>query len=495
MAPERAAAVARSAQRKDGQGEDGPRGRFVSAERLLALQGAAGNSAVGALVQRTVGDGHDLRGNRFKGNVTLEAVYDGERTLQRGATGLPVTILQQALADAAFASTVNGQFGPRTRDAVRAFQTAKGMTGAAANGVLNAATMDLLDQHFLGHAPERAIATDPTRALTDGTRALSPAEQAALRAAVTTEQRAPGGALPTFHQTIASSPDPYEVRIRDALNADITAQHTRLVTSRPPRTPANLMGAAEIDRVAGRAKAVTDAVFGRYQTGPALAFGLNIRDQFDVRSAEIAASPAAADAAAAWRVDKLLQGEDDIKEIDRQHGAVQSRAAEAALIAPIRTAVIAARRAELLAIHRNWPASAGGGEINLQRYRGPTAAANRSILWRLFSTVIHEYVHTLEHPTHVAFREAQAAQRGGFVLREGMTDYFAKMVWDGLTFDAALRAHIEGTFHDAANPTAHPIPPPARYDEWINAERAVGIIGVRNAMAAFFLGRTDLIRM
>jgi hypothetical protein len=149
------------------------------------------------------------------------------------------------------------------------------------------------------------------------------------------------------------------------------------------------MGAAEIDRVAGSAKIVTDAVFGRYQTGPALAFGVNIMDQFDVRDTQIAASPAAADSAAEWRVDKLLSGGDDIKQIDREHGAVQSRAAEAGLIAPIRTAILGARRAELLDIHRNWPASAGGGQINLQRYWGASAAANRDILYDLFGTVIH----------------------------------------------------------------------------------------------------------
>jgi hypothetical protein len=100
-----------------------------------------------------------------------------------------------------------------------------------------------------------------------------------------------------------------------------------------------------------------------------------------------------------------------------------------------------------------------------------------------------------KHLTHVTFRQSLPEQRGGFVLREGMTDYFAKMVWDGLAFDATLCAQIEGAFHDLANPTAHPVPRPARYDEWRNSERAVGIIGIRNAMAAFFLGRTDLIRM
>jgi peptidoglycan hydrolase-like protein with peptidoglycan-binding domain len=452
------------------------------------------SSLLAPVVQRRIGDGHDLRGNRFAGNAALEATYDRERTIGMGHTGLHVTIVQQALADAGFTVAVTGRFTAPTRAAVRAFQTTKGLSGSHLTGAVDARTMDLLDRHFRGHAPERDIARDPGRALLDGTRALSAAERRALERAITTEQRAPGGRLPVFRRRVGGNPDPYEVRLRRTLDAGVTALHASLVTSRPARTPANLMTPAEIDRIAGLAKRVTDGVFGRYRVGPPLAYGVNIRDQFDVRDAEISVSAAGADAAAEWRVDKLLSGEDTVKALDREHGAVQSRAREARLVGPVRAAVIASRRAELLAIHRNWPASAGGGEINLQRYRGPTAAANRDILWDLFSTVIHEYVHTLEASAHVTHRRGLPEQRGGFVLREGMTDYFAKMVWDGLAFTPALRSLVEGAHHDRANPTAHTIPAPARYDEWVNAERAVGIIGVRNAMAAFFLGRDDLIR-
>lgn len=472
---------------------------------VLRLQQSIGNSAAAAYLsdqrrgtatlQRTIGDGHDLSNHRFALVARLEAIFDGESTLGMGDHGTPVRIIQQALIDAGYpiATGVSGAFDASTRGAVRAFQTALGLGAAHQTGRVGRVTMGLLDTRFASHAPDRANAMDTTRAPLDGTRTLTAAEKAAFRRAITTEQRAPGGALPTFHRIIGSTPTPYEDRIRAALNSSITALHTSLVTSRPARVAANLMQAPEINAIGNRAKAVTDLVFGRYKTGPALAFGLNIRDQFEVRDAEIAASAAAADAAAAWRVDKLLQGEDVIKDIDREHGAVQSRAAEAALVGPVRSSVIAARRAELLAIHRNWPASAGGGEINLQRYRGTTAASSRDNAWDLFSTVIHEYIHTLEHPNHEAFRSGLAEQRGGFVLREGATDYFAKVVWDGLTFDAALRSAVEGASHDPAHPTAHPIPQPARYDEWVNAERGVGIVGIRNLMAAFFRGRTDLI--
>ena len=74
-----------------------------------------------------------------------------------------------------------------------------------------------------------------------------------------------------------------------------------------------------------------------------------------------------------------------------------------------------------------------------------------------------------------------------------MTDYLAKMVWDNLEFDESLRAAVEGPFHDPSDPTGHPIPDPPRYPEAKNAGKAVGIVGIRNAMAAFFTGKTELI--
>jgi peptidoglycan hydrolase-like protein with peptidoglycan-binding domain len=497
---------------------DTPQGQRLLAHELThtVQQGAPSAARAASQLQRTIGDGHDLRSNRFKGNVQLEAAYDNESRIHIGANGLHVTIIQQALVDAGFplpVHGVSGQFMNETRNAVRAFQGSKGLTGPAVDGIVGQTTMTLLDQHFLGHAPERAIASDPARPVLEGTRGLTAPERAGVTAAITTEVRTPSGALPTFHRTIAGIPNPYEVRIRNRLNQAITSLHSSQVTSRPPRVAGNLMTSADVDRLAQRAKAVTDAVYGRYRAGPAMAFGLNIFDQFLERQAEISASTANADRAANWRVLKLLNGDEGIGDIDREHGAVQTRAAEWSLIAGVTgfpntppgvlnytthpphvtTGIVGTRRAELLDIHQNWPASAGGGQIFLQMYLGGTDAANRNIMYKTFGTIIHEYIHTLEHPNHVTYRRGLPEQRGGFVLREGMTDYLAKVVWDNLNFNAALRATIEDRFGDPLHPTGHPIPPPPRYSEWANAERAAGIVGIRNAMAAFFLGRTDLI--
>ena len=103
------------------------------------------------VVQRTIGDGHDLTAARFSGNATLEAVYDNERLLKKGDKGTAVRILQQALLDAGFELPrfgVDGDFGSETKAAVEAFQRASGLTGANIDGIVGPTTMGWLDQRF-----------------------------------------------------------------------------------------------------------------------------------------------------------------------------------------------------------------------------------------------------------------------------------------------------------------------------------------------------------
>lgn len=145
----------------------------------------------------------------------------------------------------------------------------------------------------------------------------------------------------------------------------------------------------------------------------------------------------------------------------------------------------------MLDIQINWPGLAEGGSIAIQRTTSTDNAVNRDRMWDLFSTCIHEYIHTLEHPNHVRHRGHFSEHRGDRTLREGSTDYFTAIVWNSLNFTPALRLEVEGPYHNAAVP--HPIHPHGRYGETANAARAAGIVGFHNMAAAFFLGRVRLI--
>jgi peptidoglycan hydrolase-like protein with peptidoglycan-binding domain len=458
-----------------------------------------------AVVQRATGASDDLQSLRFRGNEKLEEVFDSDTTIGKGERGVHVTIVQQALVDAGFSlpkNGVDGVYDSETADAVEEFQLSeaarRGLGGwvPLATGEVDKQTIEALDQYFQEHEPERDIATDPSRSPTEGTRSLSDAEEKAVTEAITTEQRTAGGSMPTFNRTIPGAAKPYEERIEERLNEKIDDQYTHLVDARPSRDPGNLFSASTINDVAQRAKEVTDDVFGEYYSPPsALEFDTNIFDAYEARDKSIGASKANADWAAQFRVEKILKGDSEIRQIDEEHGAVQSRTREEALLEPIQKRIVRNRRSELLDIHRNWPgyADPDEGHIMIQRYKASSDAENRDKMWRLFATFIHEYLHTLEHPEHEKYRDSLPETEGEFVLQEGMTDYLAKMVWDNLEFDESLRAAVEGPFHDPSDPTGHPIPDPPRYPEAKNAGKAVGIVGIRNAMAAFFTGKTELI--
>ena len=67
-----------------------------------------------------------------------------EPVLRRGSTGEAVRELQQALKGLGYdAGPVDGQFGARTEDAVKAFQTAQGIT---ADGVVGDVTWINIDE-------------------------------------------------------------------------------------------------------------------------------------------------------------------------------------------------------------------------------------------------------------------------------------------------------------------------------------------------------------
>jgi peptidoglycan hydrolase-like protein with peptidoglycan-binding domain len=110
----------------------------------------APESGGSAMLQRTIGDGHDLQSPRFAGDPVLEACFDNERLLRFGDRGPAVENIQQALIDAGFPLPefgVDGIFLSETRGAVQDYQRANGLDP---DGMIGPMTMGSLDALFPG---------------------------------------------------------------------------------------------------------------------------------------------------------------------------------------------------------------------------------------------------------------------------------------------------------------------------------------------------------
>ena len=101
-------------------------------------------------IQRVMGDGHDLSSPRFAGDVTLEDIYDGNTTLQKGDESDAVRKVQHGIHDTGIlflGHGIDGKFGAETERRVTSFQRRNGITTDPI-GKVGAATIEKLDQLF-----------------------------------------------------------------------------------------------------------------------------------------------------------------------------------------------------------------------------------------------------------------------------------------------------------------------------------------------------------
>lgn len=452
---------------------------------------------------------------RFNTDPELVAVAEGKKTLASGDKGIAVTKVQRALVELGRSVSVSGTLDAGTMTALKAFQHAKGL---GETGSIDKSTMLALDAAFIDYSAEGKLlkglkpSSKPTegkpydvgkapKELLAGTHVPDAAERGALSDALSTETKADPrtGAPPTFVDVVNGQK--YGDRIEAAVNKVIDGQLAWAQPMENDRKAGHLYDWGDIEKVGVQSKNTTDASFGSYATGkPLKATGVDakIKDAWEFKEKQLAADPGAAGDAATWRVTKILDGHAAISAIDAEHGAVQSRVAEKAIVDPLRTKIATARKADLVLIHKAWPAFASGNDVFIQRIEkhdakgGFDKAEGRTYMWKTFQTIIHEYIHTLEHPAHKSYRSTLPAQKGGFTLREGTTDYFTKIAYNNTDrTDPTLRVNIEGPFHEAA--VVHPVPALTTYRESVNAERAAGIVGLPNLCGAFFLGQVELI--
>lgn len=244
--------------------------------------------------------------------------------------------------------------------------------------------------------------------------------------------------------------------------------------------------------------------------GPAFDKTNNLRDRWAVQAKEIqdlqdvskkgGAAGAAADkelaGIARWRVQKIVNSNKDINTINAEHGAVVSRPAEKAIVAAVVEDIAKARASELREIHKGWSASADPNtrEVFLQLFKSSDAAENRQFMWRTFQTLVHEYIHTLNHSRFRAYSQKLSGTEPAksHALREGATEYLTKVVLSTVNYgDKGLRKQVEGPYHDPT--VAEPAPVYGGYAQAVEAEQVAGLVGASNFFAAYFLGDIELI--
>ncbi|WP_448809934.1 peptidoglycan-binding domain-containing protein [Agromyces bauzanensis] len=137
---------------------------------VLRAQAQAGNRAVSTVIQRTIGDGHDLSSPRFALDDDLEAVFDNEARLTMNGQGLPsarkvesgpaVAKVQEALVQLGFTSVpVSGTYDIATWNAVKQLKRREHL-GFETIGDVGPGTMGFLNARF-SRTPTPAK-TEPT---------------------------------------------------------------------------------------------------------------------------------------------------------------------------------------------------------------------------------------------------------------------------------------------------------------------------------------------
>ncbi len=323
-------------------------------------------------------------------------------------------------------------------------------------------------------------------------------------------KKAKGGKPKTFVETLPGETKTYEEKMREHMPTMIQKYYDSTVKGRGKAEhddSTKVHSLKEMEDLGNVSKDETDKVFGQYKKGPALKADTkkrrgNIHDLFaDTEKDLKGMSFGQRRRMARQLLFYFFQSDDFVRNLNRAHSASpdfdnnnRPRNDEAKSLAKLAKefAKTGKQVKRLNEIDRGWDASAGGGHINIQIFKGETVEADRDFLWDMFQTLVHEYLHTLVHADYDAYAETFGDNSNQYnTLIEGVDSLFTETVWSNVeprVNDPALRKKIEG-------PTYAKLPPmkvkPAsrrRYPSYTEAVKLTNIVGIRNVYAAYFLG-------
>jgi len=305
---------------------------------------------------------------------------------------------------------------------------------------------------------------------------------------------------PKFHD-----PDKYRAEVEAALPDVIKGYYTTNVTNAGKRGTKD-----EIERMAVVAKKETDAVFGQfYDPGkhPELQFdklGKPGKLHFWYDQAEIYRRTFGDLELAKMWLRYYFQSDDTIRLINDKYSAVPEfdatnagRNPEAKLIVKIVEKATADKETvrKLVETYRNWGGMAGGGNIYVDLFHSTDVDQDRGKCWEMFQTLVHEYLHTLAFKGYVDYATTFGPSSNEWnTLIEGVDCVLDEVVWARVApkvKDPGLRKVVEGETHAKLPPID--VDPPGRYPSYTEAFRLVGLVGIQNIYAAYFLGKVDRI--
>ncbi|MGP8102149.1 MAG: DUF4157 domain-containing protein [Candidatus Cybelea sp.] len=368
------------------------------------------------------------------------------------------------------------------------------------------------------------VALSETRAsLTSGTITPTAADKPKIERALKPELRTtPAGAPLPFEENLPGDPKSYLDKLKDEMPRRIAAHYKQQVENRGKSEhadPNKVHALSEFERIGNASKRETDKVFGQFLDKPRPPMKAdtktsrgNIHDLWQDTDTQLKAmGPSSKRDMARALVFYFLQNDREIALINRAHNADPTFSKDNAPLnqeAKDQKQVVDDANAspasvqQLNEIDRGWDATADPAthEVNVQVFKrpdeatGPLAGANvadRFFLWDMFQTLIHEYLHTLAHPAYNAHADSFGrGSKQNTTLVEGVDSLLDEIVWKAVlphVNDQALRDDVEGPAYSKLSPFSS-MPVPRRYPSYSEAVKLVGVVGIRNLYAAYFLG-------
>lgn len=432
---------------------------------------------------------------RLEGDNSLTSIFEGTTTIKEGDRGINVTKLQQALVDMGYELPiydVDGIFETETLAALKKFQADSGIN---TSGELDKETILVMDARF-NERTDYLTAADNFRedAPREGTRDLSDDDTTAALDALNPQSSVLGASFDT------QDADAYSNEIRAELEHIISEFHKELYADLAPlrSDPTNNFHSdSDIEGAANVGKEVTDELYGDLNTGPVFQMNVNLIDQWqDQEDRQSLLNDAEKKIQARSLVEYLINA--NCGHIHYKYNANPSKTDEVQILQPIIESFLDSEEKVqmLLDIDTGWKGAQQDGIQFLQRFKDPDNETNRHKMWELFHVSIHEYIHTLADPVYKQWAYSLEDSET-HTLIEGFCDFFTLNVRAKFPTTALLpfQQQIEGSFYDENTP--QPIPdvndlPVGVYGSNREAERMVGIIGIKNAQLGYFKGATDL---